>query len=151
MNKDKYHRLRDFIDHYNNIGSLTSIELVKFLCPEGNIVFFHTDVNNYFNHIKEASFSTDTGIELVKISTIPVLLDNNKSIEEMDNYLKEQSYSIMDYKNILDLGIIYEIKNKEVKILYTALDDHLIEINTQSSEEISASNIKDKSDHFWRM
>lgn len=54
MGYDLFH-LKDYINNRLSFTSITGFELSKYVAANGNIVFFHTDVNNAFMNRKEAS------------------------------------------------------------------------------------------------
>lgn len=51
---DKY-GIENYINNVNTKGSITGFEIAKFISSQGYVVFFHTDVHNYFENIKMGS------------------------------------------------------------------------------------------------
>lgn len=54
MGFDKY-GIENYINNVNAKGSVTGFEMAKFISSQGYVVFFHTDVHNYFNNTKRGS------------------------------------------------------------------------------------------------
>lgn len=51
---DKY-GIENYINNVNAKGSITGFEISKYISSQGYVVFFHTDVHNYFKNTRMAS------------------------------------------------------------------------------------------------
>lgn len=54
MGFDKF-GLENYINSISTEGSITGFEIAKFISSQGNVVFFHTDVHNYFKSTKKGT------------------------------------------------------------------------------------------------
>lgn len=78
MSNDVFN-IKKFIEQQKNKGSITGFEIAKFIASQGNIVFFHTDVNNAYLKKKEASI----------ISYESITMNQKNKLKEMIDCLKE--------------------------------------------------------------
>lgn len=54
MGFDKY-GIENYINSVNTKGSITGFDIAKYISSQGYVVFFHTDVHNYFKNIRMGS------------------------------------------------------------------------------------------------